>query len=44
LQAADRLWRALAIYLVVAWRVLYIDLVARTRPTDPCTTFLTDDE
>ncbi len=44
LQTADRLWRALAIYLVVAWRVLYIDLVARTRPTDPCTTFLTDDE
>ncbi|MDE3077198.1 MAG: IS4 family transposase [Chloroflexota bacterium] len=44
LQTAERLWRALAIYLVVAWRVLYVDLVGRTYPTAPCTTFLNDDE
>jgi len=44
LETADRLWRALAIYLIVAWRVLYIDLVGRTFPTVPCTIFLTADE
>ena len=42
LQTADRLWRALATYMVVAWRVLYIDLVARTHPEAPCTTILTE--
>ncbi len=41
LQTADRLWRALATYLIVAWRVLYIDLVARSFPDAPCTTILT---
>ncbi|MDE3074785.1 MAG: IS4 family transposase [Chloroflexota bacterium] len=44
LETADRLWRALAIYLIVAWRVLYIDIVGRTFPTAPCTIFLTPDE
>jgi hypothetical protein len=44
LETADRLWRALAVYAVVAWRVLYVDLVARAHPTEPCTTFLTADE
>ena len=44
LQTADRLWRALATYLVVAWRLLYINLVARSHPDAPCTTFLTQDE
>lgn len=44
LQTAERLWRALAVYCVVAWRVLYIDLAARTHPQAPCTTFLTQDE
>ena len=44
LQTADRLWRALATYMVVAWRVLYIDLVARTHPEAPCTTILTEAE
>ena len=36
LETAERLWRALAIYLIVAWRVLYIDMVGRTLPTAPC--------
>ena len=44
LQTGERLWRALAIYMVVAWRVLSMDLIARTYPAVPCTTFLTDDE
>ena len=44
LETAERLWRALAIYLVVAFRVLWIDLLARSRPEDPCTIILTDDE
>ena len=43
-ETAERLWRALAIYLVVAFRVLWIDLLARSRPEDPCTIILTDDE
>ena len=44
LETAERLWRALAVYLVVAFRVLWIDLLARSRPEDPCTIILTDDE
>ena len=44
LETTERLWRALAIYLIVAWRVLYIDMVGRTLPTAPCTIFLTPDE
>lgn len=44
LQTAERLWRALAVYVVVAFRVLWIDLLARSRPQDPCTVILTDDE
>ena len=31
-------------YCVVAWRVLYINLAARTHPDAPCTTFLTEAE
>ena len=30
--------------MVVAWRVLYVDLVGRTYPDAPCTTFLNNDE
>jgi hypothetical protein len=44
LQTADRLWRALAVYMIVAWRLLYVDLVARTHPDAPCTTIFQDDE
>ena len=32
------------VHLVVAFRVLWIDLLARSRPEDPCTIILTDDE
>jgi hypothetical protein len=35
LETADCLWRALAIYMIVAWRLLYVDLVARTHPHAP---------
>ncbi len=33
-----------AVYAVVAWRVLHVDLAARVYPQEPCTTFLTEDE
>ena len=44
LETTERLLRALAIYLIVAWRVLYIDMVGRSLPTAPCTIFLTPAE
>ena len=44
LETAERLWWALAVYAVVAWRVLYVDLAARAYPQEPCTTFLLEDE
>jgi hypothetical protein len=44
LENADRIERALAIYNVVAWRLLYMTYVARAAPELPCTTVLEDDE
>ena len=44
LESADRVERALAIYNVVAWRLLYMTYVARVAPELPCTTVLEDDE
>lgn len=44
LESADRLERALAIYNVVAWRLLYTTYVARVQPDLPCTAVLEDDE
>lgn len=44
LRTADRLWRAVAVYMIAAWRLLYVDLVARTHPDAPCTPFLQEDE
>jgi hypothetical protein len=44
LETAERLWRSLAVYAVVAWRVLYVDLAARAYPSQSCTTFLTQDQ
>lgn len=44
LERADRIERALAIYNVVAWRLLYITYVARFAPELPCTAVLEEDE
>jgi hypothetical protein len=40
LDDADHLRRCLALYSVLAWRVLYSTLLARTVPTAPCTVLL----
>lgn len=44
LETADRLRRCLALYSVVAWRVLYATLLARALPEVPCTALLDADE
>lgn len=44
LERADRIERALAIYNVVAWRLLYITYVARFAPELPCSVVLEEDE
>jgi hypothetical protein len=44
LESAERIERALAIYNVVAWRLLYMTYVARVAPELPCTAVLEDDE
>jgi hypothetical protein len=40
LQSPDRLRRALAIYALVAWRVLWLTYEARQSPDQPCTVIL----
>ena len=44
LESADRIERALAIYNVVAWRLLYMTYVARIEPDLPCTAVLEEEE
>jgi hypothetical protein len=44
LGSAERIERALSIYNVVAWRLLYMTYVARVAPETPCTAVLEDDE
>lgn len=44
LQTADRLIRCLAMYSVVAWRVLYAVMLARAVPDASCRALLDDDE
>lgn len=44
LESADRIERALSIYNVVAWRLLYMTYIARVAPELPCTAVLEDDE
>ena len=44
LGTADRLARCLALYSVVAWRVMYAAMLARTAPDAPCTAILEPDE
>ena len=44
LESADRLERALALYNVVAWRLLYMTYIARIEPDLPCTAVLEEEE
>lgn len=44
LESADRIERALALYTIVAWRLLYMTYVARIAPELPCTAVLEEDE
>lgn len=44
LETAARLTRCLALYSVIAWRILYATMLARRAPELPCTVLLDDDE
>jgi hypothetical protein len=44
LATAARLQRCLALYSVIAWRILWATMLARTLPEAPCTVLLDDDE
>jgi Transposase DNA-binding/Transposase Tn5 dimerisation domain len=44
LESAERLERLIAVYAVIAWRILYATLLARVVPDLVCTAVLADDE
>jgi len=44
LETADRLKRCLALFAVIAWRVLYAVMLSRAAPDLPCTALLNDPE
>lgn len=44
LQSADRLVRYLTIMSIIAWRIYWLTLIARTNPDLPCTAFVCEDE
>lgn len=44
LEDVQRLHRALAVYAVVAWRLLYLTYMARVEPQAPCTVVLSSSE
>jgi Transposase DNA-binding/Transposase Tn5 dimerisation domain len=44
LESADRLKRCLALYSVIAWRILYATMLARVAPDVPCTVLLDEEE
>jgi hypothetical protein len=44
LRTTDRLERALALYAIVAWRLLWLTYAARAAPEQPCTVALTPAE
>lgn len=44
LETAARLQRGLAVYSVIAWRVLYATLLSRAMPDAPCTVLLEPEE
>ena len=44
LETADRIKRCLAVYTVIAWRILYATMLSRCVPDAPCTALLDPDE
>jgi hypothetical protein len=44
LEHADRIERAVALYSIVAWRLLFVTYLTRTSPDLPCTVALNEDE
>jgi transposase-like protein/transposase Tn5 family protein len=44
LESAARLKRCLALYSVIAWRIVYATMLARVVPDMPCTVLLDEDE
>jgi Transposase DNA-binding/Transposase Tn5 dimerisation domain len=44
LQSADHLMRCLALYSIIAWRILYATMLARVVPDLPCTLLLEEAE
>jgi hypothetical protein len=44
LESAVQLWRCLAVYSVIAWRILYATMLSRTMPEAPCTALLEPEE
>lgn len=44
LQSGDRLIRYLTIMSIIAWRIYWLTLIARTDPELPCTAFVADEE
>lgn len=44
LETGDRLRRCLAVYSVIAWRILYATMLARAVPDAPCTALLDEAE
>jgi hypothetical protein len=44
LEEADRINKAIAIYTIVAWRIMFLTYLARVQPDAPCTAALTENE
>ena len=44
LASAERLQKYIALMAIIAWRIFFLDQIARTTPTLPCTKVLTDAE
>ncbi len=44
LQTADRLIRYLTVMSIIAWRIYWVTLIARTDPDLPCTPFFAEEE
>jgi len=44
LETADRLAVALTLYSIIAWRMLYSFMLARTAPDVPCTVILSTED
>jgi hypothetical protein len=44
LQTANRLYNAMAVYLIIAWRLHMLTMLAREQPEAPCNQVLSDEE